>query len=58
MATNGTDQERSALVVYGTETGNAQDIAEDAGRSLERVHFTTNVTGLDSTTAVWRKPVD
>ncbi len=54
MATNGIGLDRFALVAYGTETGNAQDVAEDAGCSLERLHFVTNVTGLDNITAVCR----
>ena len=54
MAITGTDLERTALVAYGTETGNAQDVAEDLGRNLERLHFVTNVTGLDNIIVVCR----
>ncbi|OAP56898.1 hypothetical protein AYL99_09010 [Fonsecaea erecta] len=39
---------RSALVLYGTETGTAQDLAEEIGRTLERLHFHTEVLGLDA----------
>ncbi|KIX97966.1 uncharacterized protein Z520_06044 [Fonsecaea multimorphosa CBS 102226] len=39
---------RSALVLYGTETGTAQDLAEEIGRTLERLHFYTDVLGLDA----------
>jgi sulfite reductase alpha subunit-like flavoprotein len=38
---------RTALVLYGTETGTAQDLAEEVGRTLERLHFDTDVLGLD-----------
>lgn len=40
--------ERSALVLYGTETGNAQDIAYELGQCLERLHITTVVRELDA----------
>ena len=39
---------RSALVAYGSETGNALDYAEEVGRSLERLHFMTLVSSLNS----------
>ncbi|OQV03978.1 Oxidoreductase NAD-binding domain-containing protein [Cladophialophora immunda] len=39
---------RSALVLYGTETGTAQDLAEEVGRTLERLHFYTDVLGLEN----------
>lgn len=47
---NGPDQAllgRSALVLYGSETGNAQDIAEDLGRTLGRLRFRTSVVEMD-----------
>jgi sulfite reductase alpha subunit-like flavoprotein len=46
----GQDQNRtrSALILYGTETGTSQDMAEEVGRTLERLHFDTTVEGLDS----------
>ncbi|EED12993.1 NADPH-dependent FMN/FAD containing oxidoreductase, putative [Talaromyces stipitatus ATCC 10500] len=34
---------RSALILYGSETGNAQEIAEELGRTAERLHFVTHV---------------
>ncbi|KAL3442197.1 hypothetical protein BJX65DRAFT_287295 [Aspergillus insuetus] len=40
-------QRRSALVLYGSETGNAQDIAEEIGALAERLHFTTHVSELN-----------
>ncbi|TID15326.1 sulfite reductase flavoprotein alpha-component [Venturia nashicola] len=39
---------RSALVLYASETGNAQDVAEDIGRLCERLRFPTHVAELDS----------
>lgn len=39
---------RSALVAYGTETGNAYDYAEELGRLLERIHFLTHVCNLNT----------
>lgn len=40
--------DRSVLVVYGSETGNAQDMAEDLGRLCARQHFRTQVDELDA----------
>ncbi|KAL3465859.1 hypothetical protein BJX64DRAFT_252045 [Aspergillus heterothallicus] len=40
-------QRRSALVLYGSETGNAQDVAEEIGALAERLHFTTQVSELN-----------
>ena len=39
---------RKALVLYGSETGNAQDIADEMGRMIERLHFSTNVVHLNA----------
>ena len=41
-------ERRRALVLYGSETGNAQDIADEMGRMTERLHFSTNVAHLDA----------
>ena len=41
-------QNRSALIGYGSETGNAYDYAEELGRMLERIHFWTHVSKLDA----------
>ena len=41
-------QNRSALVAYGSETGNAYDYADEVGRILERIHFWTHVSKLDA----------
>lgn len=39
--------ERSALITYGSETGNAQDVAEELTQTAERLHFLTQVCTLD-----------
>ncbi|KAK4502826.1 hypothetical protein PRZ48_006252 [Zasmidium cellare] len=39
---------RTALILYGSETGNAQDVAEEIGRMTERLRFETTVLDLDS----------
>ncbi|KAK7181044.1 hypothetical protein DPSP01_003606 [Paraphaeosphaeria sporulosa] len=39
---------RRALVVYGSETGTAQDVAEELGRIAERLRFDTEVVELDA----------
>ena len=39
---------RTALVLYGSETGNAHDIADTLGHMVERLHFSTYVTYLDA----------
>lgn len=46
------DQEymtRSALVLYGTETGNAQDVAYEISQCLERLHIATTTREFDAT---------
>ena len=52
MEMNGIDPGRTALVVFGTETGTAQDLAEEIGCITRRLHFVTNVTGFENVTAV------
>lgn len=47
---HGTSHDRTALVLYGTETGTSQDIAEEVGRSTQRLHFNTDVAGFDDVT--------
>lgn len=39
--------DRTVLVLYGSETGNAQDMAEDLGRLCQRLHFTVIVKELN-----------
>lgn len=41
---------RTALVLYGSETGNSQDVAEEMGRLTERLRFNTQVSELNSVT--------
>ncbi|KAF0640595.1 hypothetical protein FPSE5266_00928 [Fusarium pseudograminearum] len=41
-------QDRSVLVLYGSETGNAQDMAEELGRICQRLHFKSRVEELDA----------
>ncbi|KAH7408563.1 hypothetical protein DE146DRAFT_378664 [Phaeosphaeria sp. MPI-PUGE-AT-0046c] len=41
-------QPRRALVVYGSETGNAQDVAEEMARLAVRLRFETHVAELDA----------
>ena len=36
--------ERSVLILYGTETGNAQEVAEELGALTERLRFATHVS--------------
>ncbi|KAF1937024.1 riboflavin synthase domain-like protein [Clathrospora elynae] len=43
-----TQQARRALVVYGSETGSAQDVAEEMGRVAERLRFDTEVAELNA----------
>lgn len=45
-------QARSALVLYGSETGGAQDVAEELGRIAERLHFDTQVAALNAISLV------
>lgn len=45
-------QPRRALVVYGSETGNAQDVAEEMGRIAERLRFDTDVAELNAISLV------
>ncbi|KAF2751315.1 riboflavin synthase domain-like protein, partial [Sporormia fimetaria CBS 119925] len=40
--------DRHALVLYGSETGNAQDVAEELGRLAERLRFDTEVAELNA----------
>lgn len=49
-----TSEARRALVLYGSETGNAQDVAEELGRIAERLRFDTEVAELDAIGLVCR----
>lgn len=48
------DDGRTALILYGSETGNAQDVACELGRMTERLHFLSRVSDLDSVKVVSR----
>lgn len=41
-------RQRTALVAYGSETGNAQDCANEIGQLAERLHFGTRVESLEA----------
>lgn len=45
-------QARRALVLYGSETGNAQDVAEELGRIAERLRFDAEVAELNAVSLV------
>lgn len=46
-STNSLRHNRTALILYGSETGNSQDVAEELGRVAERLLFKTRVTEMD-----------
>lgn len=48
----GQRHDRTALVLYGSETGNSQDVAEDLGRLVQRLHFVTRVLEMDQVNIV------
>ena len=54
---DGLKHNRTAAVVFGSETGNALDYAEEAGRLLERLHVQTVVTSLDALEPVQYNPL-
>lgn len=39
---------RSVLILYGSETGNSQDMAEEIGKSAQRLHFKPVVEDMNS----------
>ena len=39
---------RTALIAYGSETGNAHEVADELGHLAERLHFTTQVSELNA----------
>jgi sulfite reductase alpha subunit-like flavoprotein len=43
---------RSMAILYGTETGNSEDIAHELGDMAERLHFQTTVDEMNSFTLV------
>ena len=42
------DTDRSLVVLYGSQTGTAQEVAERVARHGERLHFSTEVRDMDS----------
>ncbi|KAE8423252.1 hypothetical protein BDV36DRAFT_279212 [Aspergillus pseudocaelatus] len=40
-------RKRSALILYGSETGNTQEVAEELGSLAERLHFMTQVSEMN-----------
>ncbi|KAI9795232.1 MAG: NAPDH-dependent diflavin reductase [Piccolia ochrophora] len=46
--TKGQQHDRTASILYGSETGTAQDAAEELGRITERLHFVTRIVELDA----------
>lgn len=42
------DEKRRLLILFGSQTGTAQDVAEKLSREAKRRHFVTRVTALDS----------
>lgn len=40
-------ENRSLLVLYGTETGNSQEIAQEIGRAAERLRFQTEIEEMN-----------
>jgi len=41
-------ESRGLVVLYGSQTGTAQEVAERIGREGERLHFSTEVSSMDS----------
>ena len=41
-------EKRSVLVLYASETGNAQEVAEELGDLAERLHFVTLVSEMNN----------
>ena len=42
------DVARSLLVLYGSQTGTAQEVAERVGREATRLHFSVVVSAMDN----------
>lgn len=43
----GQPHDRTALILYGSETGNSQEAAEQLGRVAERLRFVTKVVEMN-----------
>lgn len=46
------EQERRLLILYATETGNAQDVADRVARTFRTLHFQSRVMSVDCYTLV------
>lgn len=44
--TSGQQHDRTALVLYGTETGNSEEVAEELEAMLEKLHFVTRISSM------------
>jgi len=38
---------RNMIILYGTETGNSEEIASELGQMAQRLHFRTDVDDMD-----------
>lgn len=38
---------RKVTIIYGTQTGTAQEVAEEIGRKLEQIHFDPLIIPFD-----------
>lgn len=48
---------RSLVILYGSETGCAQDVAETLGRQARHRHFKTKVMSMDDYDKVKKKKI-
>ena len=44
----GSLSQRNVVVLFGSQTGTAQEVAERIGREGERLHFNIEVTSMDN----------
>jgi sulfite reductase alpha subunit-like flavoprotein len=51
------DPERKALILYGSESGNAQDSAERIGLEMLRYHFRVRIVSMDAYSLVSHETV-
>lgn len=49
-------RDRSLLVLYGTETGHSQEIAQEIGDAAERLRFRTTVEQMNDVSLVSKTP--
>jgi sulfite reductase alpha subunit-like flavoprotein len=52
----GQPHDRSALILYGSETGNSQEAAEQLGRITDRLRFVTQVVEMNHVELVCSLP--